>query len=48
MGHGAMERASEPNLSTNAEKEHTVIVSSRIRARGLPTGVNALDVEAGY
>jgi hypothetical protein len=40
MGHGAMESRERANLSTNAEKEHTVIVSSRIHARDVPTGVN--------
>jgi hypothetical protein len=42
-----MEPRERADLSTNAEKEHTVIGSSRIHARDVPTGVNALDVEAG-
>jgi hypothetical protein len=42
MSHGAMEPRERVSLSTNAEKGHTVIVSSRIRARGLPTGVNVV------
>jgi hypothetical protein len=48
MGYGAMEPRERASLSTNAEKEHTVIVSSRIHARDIPTGVDALDVEAGW
>jgi hypothetical protein len=41
MGRGATEPRERASLSTNAEKEHTVIVSSRIHARDVPSGVNA-------